>query len=55
VSFEDQLETLRDEAQREYAKLEEELEALEFEIEKGIVKLYNSIFGEVEDDTYNDL
>ncbi|AEE15231.1 hypothetical protein Thena_1621 [Thermodesulfobium narugense DSM 14796] len=55
MDFENQLEILKNEAEREYKKLEEELKALDLEIEDNIVKLYESIFGESEEDISEDL
>ncbi|AWB10928.1 hypothetical protein TDSAC_1592 [Thermodesulfobium acidiphilum] len=55
MNFEDQLEILKSEAENEYRKLEKEIRALDLEIESSIVKLYESIFGESEEDISEDL
>jgi hypothetical protein len=50
MNYDDKIDILRDDAKKELTKLDEELSALEIEIDKGILKLYLSIFGENEEE-----
>jgi predicted nucleotidyltransferase len=50
MNYDDKIDILRDDAKKELTKLDEELSALEIEIDKDIVKLYLSIFGENEEE-----
>lgn len=50
MNYDDKINILKDDAKKELAKLDEELSALEIEIDKDIVKLYLSIFGESEEE-----
>jgi hypothetical protein len=50
MNYDDQIDILKEDAKKELAKLDEELSRLEIEIDKDIVELYLSIFGENEEE-----